>query len=119
MLLQAMLQRNLVVKSFCDIPMADMEMIFPEKSVYIKPFILIQLVVTVVLAVFTILSTLVQVGSSSIGITLSSFGRCALAVVYGHRLPSCSSVADALFEWACLSSQTLSHCLYQRSSCHV
>lgn len=57
---KAMLQRNLVVKSFCDIPMADMEMIFPEKSVYIKPFILIQLVVTVVLAVFTILSTLVQ-----------------------------------------------------------
>ena len=45
--------------------MADMEMIFPEKKVYIKPFILIQLVVTVVLAVFTILSTLVQVCTSS------------------------------------------------------
>ena len=56
-----MAQRNLVVKSFCDIPMADLEMIFPEKTVYIKPFILIQLVVTVALAFFTIISTLVQV----------------------------------------------------------
>lgn len=59
--LQGMAQRNLVVKSFCDIPMADVEMIFPEKKVYIKPFILIQLVVTVALAIFTIVSTLVQV----------------------------------------------------------
>lgn len=56
-----MAQRNIVVKSFCDIPMADVEMIFPEKKVYIKPFILIQLVVTIALAIFTIVSTLVQV----------------------------------------------------------
>ena len=60
-----MAQRNIVVKSFCDIPMADLEMIFPEKKVYIKPFILIQLVVTIALAFFTIVSTLFQVHIAS------------------------------------------------------
>ena len=60
-----MAQRNIVVKSFCDIPMADLEMIFPEKKVYIKPFILIQLVVTIALAIFTIVSTLFQVRTAS------------------------------------------------------
>ena len=58
---QGMAQRNIVLKSFSDIPMADMEMIFPEKKVYIKPFVLIQLVVTVVLAVITVVTSLVQV----------------------------------------------------------
>lgn len=69
-ILQGMAQRNLVVKSFCDIPMADVEMIFPEKKVYIKPFILIQLVVTVALAIFTIISTLVQVCNASAALPL-------------------------------------------------
>ena len=41
--------------------MADVEMIFPEKKVFIKPFVLIQLVVTVVLAIITVVSTLLQV----------------------------------------------------------
>lgn len=59
--LQDMAQRNIVVKSFSDIPMADVEMIFPEKTVYIKPFVMIQLVVTVVLAIITVVSSLVQV----------------------------------------------------------
>ena len=43
--------------------MADVEMIFPEKKVFIKPFILIQLVATVVLALFTIITTVVQVSN--------------------------------------------------------
>ena len=63
--MQGMAQRNIVIKSFSDIPMADVEMIFPEKTVYIKPFVLIQLVVTVVLAIITIVTSLVQVISPS------------------------------------------------------
>ena len=64
--LQDMAQRNIVVKSFTDVPMADVEMIFPEKKVFIKPFVLIQLVVTVVLAAITVFSTLFQVRSPCI-----------------------------------------------------
>ena len=60
---QGMAQRNIVVKSFSDVPMADVEMIFPEKAVFIKPFVLIQLIVTVVLAVITVVTTLIQVSS--------------------------------------------------------
>lgn len=58
-----MAQRNIVIKSFNDVPMADVEMIFPEKKVFIKPFILIQLVATVVLAIFTIVTTVAQVSN--------------------------------------------------------
>ena len=67
-LLQDLAQRNIVVKSFTDVPMADVEMIFPEKKVFIKPFVLIQLVVTVVLAAITIFSTLFQVGALFVSI---------------------------------------------------
>lgn len=59
--LQDIAQRNIVVKSFSNIPLADLEMIFPEKKVYIKPFVLIQLIVTVVLAAITVFTTLWQV----------------------------------------------------------
>ena len=59
--LQGMAMRNMVVKSFHDVPMADMEMIFPEKKVFIKPVVLIQLLVTVVLALITIITTISQV----------------------------------------------------------
>ena len=51
------------MKSFSNIPLADLEMIFPEKKVYIKPFVLVQLIVTIVLAFITMFSTLWQVGS--------------------------------------------------------
>lgn len=53
------------MKSFSNIPLADLEMVFPEKKVYIKPFVLIQLVVTVVLALITVFSTLWQVSALS------------------------------------------------------
>lgn len=112
--LQGMLQRNLVVKSFCDIPMADMEMIFPEKRVYIKPFILIQLVVTVVLAVFTILSTLVQVCSSSAChhylLYLPSFTRLSqlpLACLSSHTICIACKPASCLGVWCLADSHYL------------
>lgn len=57
MLLQDIAQRNIVIKSFSNIPLADLEMIFPEKKVYIKPFVLIQLIVTIVLACISVFST--------------------------------------------------------------
>ncbi|KAI8462870.1 MAG: hypothetical protein J3K34DRAFT_527436 [Monoraphidium minutum] len=49
--LQAMLaKRNIYVKVFGETPMADVELIFPSKRVGIKPFNLINLIVTVVTA---------------------------------------------------------------------
>lgn len=96
---QAMAQRNIVVKSFCDIPMADVEMIFPEKKVYIKPFILIQLVVTIALAIFTIVSTLVQVRpsqASTINLHAASYLTAAAALLnFGMFLATTCIVSRA------------------------
>ena len=41
-------RRNVHVKRFADVPMADAEMIFPDKTVWLKPLLLLQLFATVV-----------------------------------------------------------------------
>ena len=40
--------RNIHVKRFVDVPMADVEMIFPDKTVWLKPVLLMQLAATLV-----------------------------------------------------------------------
>ena len=74
--LQEIAQRNIVVKSFSNIPLADLEMIFPEKKVYIKPFVLIQLIVTIVLAFITVFSTLWQVSTTTALMLLGLLLHC-------------------------------------------
>ncbi|KAF6257530.1 hypothetical protein COO60DRAFT_1701817 [Scenedesmus sp. NREL 46B-D3] len=48
-----LLYRNINIKVFGETPMADVEMIFPEKLVRIKPFQLVNLAVTVIIALIT------------------------------------------------------------------
>ena len=57
----ALAKRNIFIKSFCDVPMADVELIFPEKTVFIKSVTRIQLTVTVLMAVFGALASLIGV----------------------------------------------------------
>lgn len=51
-------------------------MIFPEKKVYIKPFVLIQLIVTIVLAFITVFSTLWQVSTTTALMLLGLMLNC-------------------------------------------
>jgi hypothetical protein len=44
---QRLARRNIVAKRFDEIPMADIEMVFPDKRFYFKPLLLIQLSVTI------------------------------------------------------------------------
>ena len=41
-------RRNVHVKRFADVPMADAEMIFPDKTIWLKPILLLQLFATIV-----------------------------------------------------------------------
>ena len=41
-------RRNVHVKRFADVPMADAEMIFPDKTIWLKPILLLQLIATIV-----------------------------------------------------------------------
>eukprot|EP00879_Flechtneria_rotunda_P009320 GHRR01009757.1.p1 GENE.GHRR01009757.1~~GHRR01009757.1.p1 ORF type:complete len:399 (+),score=148.54 GHRR01009757.1:1103-2299(+) len=56
--------RNIHIKVFGETPMADVEMIFPEKHVRIKPFQLVNLMVTVITALITGLLVLLKAGSN-------------------------------------------------------
>ncbi|KAK9905089.1 hypothetical protein WJX75_009516 [Coccomyxa subellipsoidea] len=54
----ALERRNINIKRFAEIPMADAEMVFPDKKIYLKPLLLIQLAIAVIgglVAAFTAL----------------------------------------------------------------
>lgn len=52
------LQRNIIMKKFSSIPIADLELIFPEKKIYMPPQVFLNMVITVVGALVTIMTAL-------------------------------------------------------------
>ena len=52
------LKRNFIVKRFASIPIADLEMVFPDKKVYMPPQVVVQMMVTVAGALAAIISAL-------------------------------------------------------------
>lgn len=45
-----------------DVPLADLEMIFPDKRVYLKPLLLIQLFITILIGTISVFITFLTVG---------------------------------------------------------
>lgn len=65
--------RNLNIKRFQDIPMADIEMIFPDKKVFLKPLLVIQLIVTIIVGLISVIVTVLTVSSGYfLGLLLQS-----------------------------------------------
>ena len=61
---QEELKRNIHLKRFQDVPLADLEMIFPDKKVYLKPLLLIQLFITMFVGLISVLITFLTVSPS-------------------------------------------------------
>ncbi len=61
--LQGIAARNIHMKAFGTVPMADCEMLFPDKSVYVKPIVMIQLIITLVIGLVTAFLMLMSVRS--------------------------------------------------------
>jgi hypothetical protein len=85
---QRLRRRNINIKAFKDIPMADTEMIFPEKRVYIKPFVLINIFITIAVAVVTVMATFLQekISLSVMGTLASAVAGRAYQVYYSATL---------------------------------
>ena len=49
------------IKRFQDVPLADLEMIFPDKRVYLKPLLLLQLFITIIIGLVSVLVTFITV----------------------------------------------------------
>ena len=49
------------IKRFVDVPLADLEMIFPDKRVYLKPLLLIQLFITILIGTISVFVTFLTV----------------------------------------------------------
>lgn len=47
-MLQTLERRNINIKRFDEIPMADVEMVFPDKMIFLKPLLLIQLAIAII-----------------------------------------------------------------------
>ena len=70
--MQRLARRNIHIKRFDNIPMADTEMVFPDKRVYVKPLTLITLFVTIVMGIVACITSALAV-------------RCACSLaVYGR-----------------------------------
>jgi len=52
------LRRNIVLKRFSSIPIADMELVFPEKNVHFAPTVLVNFAVTIIGAIVTLIATM-------------------------------------------------------------
>lgn len=52
------LKRNIVLKRFSSIPIADMELVFPEKNVHFAPTVLVNIAVTIIGAIITLVATI-------------------------------------------------------------
>lgn len=50
--------RNIVLKRFSSIPIADMELVFPEKNVHFAPTVLVNIAVTIIGALVTLIATI-------------------------------------------------------------
>lgn len=56
--------RNIHIKCFHDIPMADIDAVFPDKKVYMKLASIVNMIVATVMALVAVLSTLLQAGKA-------------------------------------------------------
>lgn len=59
---QALERRNIHIKRFEEIPIADTELIFPDKTIFLKPLTILQLAVTLIGGLVAALATLWGVG---------------------------------------------------------
>ena len=89
--LQEELKRNIHLKRFQDVPLADLEMIFPDKKVYLKPLLLIQLFIGSLGGVVSVLVTF---------LTVSPFllSDHALPLFGAAYLPNCGRCSDPAFQ---------------------
>ena len=61
---QAQERRNINIKRFAEIPMADAEMVFPDKKIFLKPLLLIQLAIAIIGGVIATFTALLSVSLS-------------------------------------------------------
>lgn len=97
--------RNIFIKSFSDVPMADVELIFPEKTIFIKSVTKIQLTVMVFVAVFGAVASLIgtNLEYTVIGSALMLvLGRCAqvYSALQRQRAELTTQIAKMLYSKA-------------------
>ena len=106
---QRLAKRNIHVKRFSSIPMADAEMIFPDKRVYVKPLTLITLLVTVILGLAACVTTFMTVRCSSClraAISCLLDGHTANGAVATHNA-SCAAACQKVCEGLMVVRQLL------------
>ena len=59
--MQALERRNINIKRFDEIPMADAEMVFPDKKIFLKPLLIIQLLIAIIGGIVATFAALLSV----------------------------------------------------------
>lgn len=88
---QALERRNINIKRFDEIPMADAEMVFPDKKIFLKPLLIIQLLIAIIGGIVATFAALLSVGHlcpphhNTTVATLPSTAACAVAPLATSR----------------------------------
>ena len=61
--MKALERRNINIKRFDEIPMADAEMVFPDKKIFLKPLLIIQLLIAIIGGIVATFAALLSVSS--------------------------------------------------------
>lgn len=60
---QTLERRNINIKRFDEIPMADAEMVFPDKKIFLKPLLIIQLLIAIIGGIIATFAALLSVSN--------------------------------------------------------
>ena len=75
--MQALERRNINIKRFDEIPMADAEMVFPDKKIFLKPLLIIQLLIAIIGGIFATFAALLSVSPMRPFSTRMTFSLCS------------------------------------------
>lgn len=114
---QNFLKRNFHIKKFSSIPIADIELVFPEKNVYMPPQIFVQIAVTVAGAFVAVLSSLWGGASRSVMWSLLTMLGSRAMQVYTTATVQKTRVERVLqkllYERTMASQEAVLHCLME------
>lgn len=90
------LKRNIVVKRFRSIPIADMELVFPEKNIHLPPQVLLNIGITLLGAVLTVFSMIRGGLSYSVMWTMLTMLGTRLGQVYNTAITQKTTIERSM-----------------------
>ncbi|GAB4813285.1 hypothetical protein N2152v2_000331 [Parachlorella kessleri] len=116
----AIAARNIYLKHFQSIPLADLELVLPEKTVFVPPTTLLQLVVTAILGLVAVWTAFTQASEATGSLHVVAFrDKMSMTVIYSAVALLGSRAAQVYYSTQSartLIEKKMSQMLYERTA---